>query len=590
MFMLTIPGTAQARAEKAIDETPAFVRLIDAGAGHVVSALDAVLFFPVNKTTVVEPNVAPVTDVATAQAAIEALASSSGEELSEMKLTFTVPSASVSEEDAEALARTLEQALEPKGPSGTRSLAVERSDSGDGYALAASDGGIPFVALWLFLGAVFFTLRMGFINFRAFWHAIEVTRGKFDNPDDEGEVSHFQALASALSATVGLGNIAGVAIAVAVGGPGAVFWLIAAGLLGMSSKFVECTLGQKYRERRPDGSVLGGPIQYLSKGLAEKRMPRLGKVLAVMFAILCVGGSLGGGNTFQVNQSLGVLKEQVPLFAEHGWLYGLVMVVAVGIVIVGGIKRIAGTAEKIVPLMCGVYVLACLYILGNHLGDVPAAFGRIVGEAFTPAAGYGGFLGVLVTGIRRAAFSNEAGVGSAAIAHSAARTEYPVREGIVALLEPFIDTVIVCTMTGLVIVITGAFENPANFELIASSNGAALTSRAMASEISWFPYILMVAVVLFAYSTMISWSYYGERCWVWMFGDGSSKYYKVLFLVFVFLGSVVTATNILNFGDYMILSMAFPNILGVFILSGTVKKDLTEYMGNLKAGKFKRYE
>ena len=590
MLALALPATAEARADEASEDTPAFVRVIDAGAGHVVSALDAVLFFPVNKTTVEQSGVAPVTDAASAQAAVEALAASSGEALGEMTLTFTVPAATVTAEQAKALASTLEQALEPKGPAGTRALTVERSESATGYAVTASDGGIPFVALWLFLGAVFFTFRMGFINFRAFRHAIEVTRGKFDNPDDEGEVSHFQALASALSATVGLGNIAGVAIAVAVGGPGAVFWLIAAGLLGMSSKFVECTLGQKYRERRPDGSVLGGPIQYLSKGLAEKKMGGLGKVLAVMFAILCVGGSLGGGNTFQVNQSLGVLKEQVPLFAEHGWLYGVLMVVAVGVVIVGGIKRIAGTAEKIVPLMCGVYVLACLYILGNHLGDVPEAFGRIVGEAFTPEAGYGGFLGVLVTGIRRAAFSNEAGVGSAAIAHSAARTEYPVREGIVALLEPFIDTVIVCTMTGLVIVITGAFENPANYELIANSNGAALTSRAMASEISWFPYILMVAVVLFAYSTMISWSYYGERCWVWMFGDGSSKYYKALFLLFVFLGSVVTATNILNFGDYMILSMAFPNILGVFILSGSVKKDLDEYMGNLKAGKFKRYE
>lgn len=588
--MLVFAAPAHAGEDASAEETPSFVRAIDAGAGHVVSVLDAVLFFPVNKTSVEKSGISPVTDAASAKAAVEALAASSGETLGEMQLTFSVPAASVTEEEAKALAATLEQALEPKGPSGIRNLAVIRSEDSTDYSITANDGGIPFVALWLFIGAVFFTLRMGFINFRAFWHAIEVTRGRFDNPNDEGEVSHFQALASALSATVGLGNIAGVAIAVAVGGPGAVFWLIIAGLLGMSSKFVECTLGQKYRERRPDGSVLGGPIQYLSKGLAERNMGGLGKVLAVMFAILCVGGSLGGGNTFQVNQSLGVLKEQVPLFAEHGWLYGLLMVIAVGVVIVGGIRRIAGTAEKIVPLMCGVYVLACLYILWNNLGSVPEAFGRIVGEAFTPAAGYGGFLGVLVTGIRRAAFSNEAGVGSAAIAHSAARTEYPVREGIVALLEPFIDTVIVCTMTGLVIVVTGAFENPDNFELIASSNGAALTARAMASEISWFPYVLMVAVVLFAYSTMISWSYYGERCWVWMFGDGSSKYYKALFLLFVFLGSVVTSTNILNFGDYMILSMAFPNILGVFILSGSVKKDLDEYMGNLKAGKFKRYE
>ncbi|HEX9793914.1 MAG TPA: alanine/glycine:cation symporter family protein [Planctomycetota bacterium] len=455
------------------------------------------------------------------------------------------------------------------------------------------EGSVPLVVAWLVLGAIFFTLRMGFINLRGFRHSIHVVGGRYDNPDDEGEVSHFQALASALSATVGLGNIAGVAIAVSIGGPGAIFWMILAGFLGMSSKFAECTLGQKYREVRPDGRVMGGAMHYLSKGLTELGLKPLGKVLAVMFAILCIGGSLGGGNTFQVNQSLNAIQETVPFLAENRWIYGAVMTVLVGIVIIGGIKRIAHTAEKIVPAMCLIYVVACLFVLITRAEAVPAAFGSIFDSAFTPAAGYGGFLGVLVQGFRRAAFSNEAGVGSAAIAHSAARTEYPVREGIVALLEPFIDTIVVCTMTGLVIVITGAYDGEANPEFapyLKNANGAGLTSQAFASSISWFPYVLSVAVMLFAFSTMISWSYYGERCWAWMFGDRSSMIYRMIFLMFVFLGSIITSQNVLDFGDLMILGMAFPNVLGVVLLSGGVRRDLVEYMGKLKSGEFKAYK
>ena len=450
---------------------------------------------------------------------------------------------------------------------------------------------LPLAVFWLVLGAIFFTLRMGFINLRGFGHAIRITKGDYDNPEDEGEVSHFQALASALSATVGLGNIAGVAIAISVGGPGATFWMIMAGFLGMSSKFVECTLGQKYRQVRPDGRVMGGAMYYLSNGLAELGLGGLGKVLAILFAILCIGGSFGGGNTFQVNQSLNALQETVPFLAENRWVYGAVMTFLVGIVILGGIKRIASTAEKIVPLMCGIYVFACLWVLVSNAGHIGAAFGEIFSGAFSPDAAYGGFIGVLVQGFKRAAFSNEAGVGSAAIAHSAAKTEYPVQEGIVALLEPFIDTIVVCTMTALVIVITGAYDrgNPEYLPYIESANGAGLTSQAFASVIDWFPLVLGVAVTLFAFSTMISWSYYGERCWAYVFGDGSSTVYRILFLTFTFLGSIITAQQVLDFGDLMILGMAFPNVLGVLLLSGGVKRDLDAYWSKLKSGEIKSY-
>ena len=456
---------------------------------------------------------------------------------------------------------------------------------------------VPLVVAWLVVGAIYFTIRMGFINFRGFKHAIDVVRGKYDSKDAQGEVSHFQALSSALSATVGLGNIAGVAIAVSLGGPGAILWMIIAGFLGMSSKFTECTLGQKYRLTRPDGRVMGGAMYYLQNGLDELGqrtgigiLKPFGKLLAVSFVILCIGGSFGGGNTFQVNQSLNAVQESIPWFGDNRWVFGLIMAVLTGLVIIGGIKRIAQTAEKIVPTMCAIYMLACIVVLLKHAGEIPDAFGTIFESAFNPGAAWGGFIGVLVQGFKRAAFSNEAGVGSAAIAHSAAKTKEPVREGIVALLEPFIDTIIVCTMTGLVIVITGHYQGGSAAEVAepfaAVSNGAGLTSTVFASEISWFPHVLSAAVVLFAFSTMISWSYYGERCWAWLFGDGSSMVYRVLFLIMVFLGSIITSTNVLEFGDLMILGMAFPNVLGLYFLSGGVKKDLDVYMTKLKNGEF----
>ena len=437
--------------------------------------------------------------------------------------------------------------------------------------------GFPLIVAWLLFGALYFTVRMRFVNVRLFKHAINLVRGKYETKNQVGEVSHFQALTTALSATVGLGNIAGVAIAIGTGGPGATFWMILVGFLGMSSKFTECTLGQMYRKVRKDGTIMGGAMHYLSEGLKEKNLAGLGGFLAGLFCILCIGGSFGGGNAFQVVQSLDLIKTVIPTLAEYSWVYGLIMSTLVGVVIIGGIKSISRVASIIVPFMCGVYLIACIFILASKFSLIPAAFALIFEQAFSPDAAFGGFLGVLIIGVKRAVFSNEAGIGSAAIAHSAAKVSNPVEEGSVALLEPFIDTIVVCTMTALVIIITGSYIDPSNSEFIANNQGGALTSAAMGSVIPWFPYILSIAVFLFAFSTMISWSYYGERCWVYLFGDKSSLIYKILFLIFCFLGSIITATNILDFSDLMILGMAFPNILGLFILSGKVSELLRNY-------------
>ena len=448
---------------------------------------------------------------------------------------------------------------------------------------------VPFVVVWLFFGAIFFTVFMRFINIRAFWHAIRVTKGDYDDPHDTGEVSHFQALASALSATVGLGNIAGVAIAVCVGGPGAIFWLILTGIFGMSLKFSECTLGQLYRKVDHDGTVSGGPMHYLRDGLAELGWRRTGAVLAMLYAIVCMGGAFGGGCVFQVSQSLEALRTQIPFIDTYPWVFGVVLVFLAGIVIIGGIRRIAATAEKIVPLMCTIYVLAAIYILAVNWHSIPAAISLIFGSAFSMQAGLGGFVGAMVVGIKRGAFSNEAGLGSAAIAHAAAKTNEPVREGIVALLGPFIDTVIICSMTGLVIVITGVYDtavNPEFKDFIVNDKGVPLTSEAFRTAIWWFPYLLTVAVCLFAYSTLISWSYYGERCWSLLFGRRTSILFKIIFLGFVFLGSIVSPSNLKEFSDLMILSMAFPNILGMIFLRDKIRGALDDYWRRFQAGEF----
>jgi len=445
-----------------------------------------------------------------------------------------------------------------------------------------SIGGMPLVVLWLLAGAIFFTLRMKFINIRAFTHAINVVRGQYDNPDEPGEVTHFQALSAALSATVGLGNIAGVAIAIQLGGPGVVFWMTIVGFLGMSSKFAECTLAQMYRINRPDGSLCGGPMYYLSRGLAEKGLRPMGKILAGMFALFCIGGAFGGGNMFQANQSFVGVAQVLPWFEERSWLYGIILASLVGIVIIGGIRRIGAVAEILVPAMCFSYIMAALWIILGNFAEVPSAIATIIQEAFTPTAIGGGFVGVLVQGVRRAAFDNEAGVGSAPIAHSAARTDEPVREGIVALLEPFIDTIVVSNITALVIVLTGVYRN-------SQLDGIGMTFDAFASGISWFPALLSLAVFLFAFSTIISWGYYGERAWAYLFGEHTLRVFQVLFVIGVFVGSIVNLQSVLSFGDMMILSMAFPNLLGCFLLSGKVAAALENYMQRLQANKMPAY-
>ncbi|MDG1916264.1 MAG: alanine/glycine:cation symporter family protein [Flavobacteriales bacterium] len=442
---------------------------------------------------------------------------------------------------------------------------------------------IPIVVVWLVFGAIFFTLKMNFINIRAFKHAIDLVRGKYDDPNDEGEVSHFQALATALSATVGLGNIAGVAVAITVGGPGATFWMIVAGLLGMSSKFVECTLGVKYRVVNENGEVSGGPMYYLKNGLAKYGFANVGKVLAVIFAILCIGGSFGGGNMFQANQAYAQLSGQFPMLSGNGPMFGFLLAILVGTVIIGGIKSIAKVTEKIVPFMAVLYVAAALVILVVNFSEIGNAFAMIIEGAFAPSAAFGGFIGVIIQGFRRAAFSNEAGVGSASIAHSATKTNEPVSEGIVSLLEPFIDTVVICTMTALVIIVTGMSG-------VQGVEGAQLTSQAFESVISWFPYVLVIAIFLFAFSTMISWSYYGLKSWTYLFGSSkkSELVYKLIFLAFIIVGSSVKLGAVLDFSDMMILAMAFPNILGLLILSGEVKIDLKEYLNKVKTGVIKK--
>ena len=447
---------------------------------------------------------------------------------------------------------------------------------------------IPFVLVWLIVAATVFTFYFKFINLRAFKHGFELVRGDYHDPKAAGEVTHFQALATALSGTVGLGNIAGVAVAVSLGGPGATFWMILAGFLGMSSKFTECTLGVKYRDERPDGSVSGGPMYYLTKGLAEKgtNFAKLGKVLAVMFAIFCVGGSFGGGNMFQANQSFSQLVNvtggDTSWLADKGWLFGLIIAALVGLVIMGGIKGIARVTSKIVPFMAVVYVLAGLAIILMNITLVPSAIGQIIDGAFTAEGISGGVIGVLFQGFKRAAFSNEAGVGSAAIAHSAVQTSRPVTEGFVALYEPFVDTIVVCTITALVIIITGTWDPSVD-----PSAGVQLTSTAFESAFSWFPYVLTIAVLLFAFSTMISWSYYGLKSWTFLFGDNkfTDATYKLLFLFFVVIGSSMQLGSVIDFSDAMIFAMAFPNLLGCYFLLPVVKKELNEYWADYKSGK-----
>ena len=458
-----------------------------------------------------------------------------------------------------------------------------------------------WIALWLVVGALIFTGYFGFIQLKGFWHSIQLVKGDYSDPDDAGEVSHFQALATALSGTVGLGNIAGVAVAVGIGGPGATFWMIIAGLFGMATKFTECTLGVKYRNEYPDGRVSGGPMYYITKGFGERGLPG-GKVLAVLFCIFTILGALGGGNMFQANQVHAQLSGVVGDYP--GWITGILLAGVTFAVIVGGIKSIASVTEKVVPFMGIFYVLVSVIILIMNYDMIGWAFGQIFLGAFTGLGVVGGFTGALIQGFRRAAFSNEAGIGSAAIAHSAVRTKEPVTEGYVALLEPFIDTVVICTMTALVIVITGVLNvDPETGLYIWNAEagristegevaGVALTSAAYARAFSWFPVLLAVAVVLFAFSTMISWSYYGLKAWTYLFGEGAAKetVFKVIFCLFIVIGAAANLGPVIDFSDAMLFSMAIVNIIALYLLMPIVKKELNSYISRLRSGEIKKFK
>ena len=444
-----------------------------------------------------------------------------------------------------------------------------------------------YVVYALLATGVLFTLWTGFGQYRALTHGVEVTRGKYDKKDDPGAISHFQALSAALSATIGLGNIAGVAVAVSLGGPGAVFWMVFIAFFSMSAKFVSATLGQLYRKINDDGSVSGGPMYYLNYGLKEKGeyFGVFGKILAAMYAIFIIGGAFGGGNMFQANQSYELFGK---LLGIPNYLYGIILAVLVGIVIIGGIKRIGETTEKIVPLMVALYVGASLFVILTNIEKLPYVLSSMFNQAFAPDAAYGGFIGALVIGIKRAVFSNEGGVGSASIAHSAAKTDEPVREGIVAMIGPFIDTIVVCFMTASVILIT-ADANPL-YKIGGGINGAELTSAAFGTTISWFPYILSIVVFLFSFSTMISWYYYGDKGWKYLFGPSSIKIYQGMYLGAVVLGSVTSLGNVIDFSDMMILSCGFPNIIGCLFLLPLLKEKLNQYWTKYTNGEFKVYK
>ena len=468
-------------------------------------------------------------------------------------------------------------------------------------------GDFPWIVAWLILAAAIFTVYFGFVQFRKFGLAIKIVRGKYTRNDEPGEITHFQALTSAVSGTVGLGNIAGVGVAVTIGGAGATFWMILAGLLGMCTKFVECTLGVRYREYHDDGTVSGGPMHYLRKGVAE-RFPNafgtaLGRVLAVLAAVFLLFFGIAGGNMFQANQTFAQLQsvtggESGALGGDGAALiFGIVLAAIVGAVIFGGIKAIGRVTSRLVPAMAIVYVAACLTVIGVNIGQVPAAFAAIIDGAFSPEGVLGGAIGALIVGFQRAAFSNEAGLGSATIAHSAVRTRNPVTEGYVALLEPFIDTVVICTMTALTIVIAGTpfWREAQNAYLTSggeiSTDGVLVTSNAFETVLPWFPYVLTVAVVLFAVSTMITWGYYGQKAWTYLFGRSpfTERLYQAVFVFFIVVGSVLTLGSVLSFADAVLFLLALVNIIGLYILAPVVKREVADFRNKLNSGEIREY-
>ena len=454
------------------------------------------------------------------------------------------------------------------------------------YSIPMGESQLPLIVVWLIAGALYFTFYLKLINIRGFAHAIRIVLGKEDKTDTApGEISHFRALTTAVSGTVGVGNITHVAVAISIGGPGATFWLIVAGFLGMASKFVECTLGVKYRQVNADGSVSGGPMYYMDKGLAERNMPRLGKAMAWYYAVCIVVGCLGVGCMFQANQAyvqfVNVTGGAEGFFASRGWLFGSILALLTGLVIIGGIKSIARVTSKLVPFMALLYVGTALVVIGANFSAIPSAVSAIITNAFSPEGVTGGVIAVLILGFRRAAFSNEAGIGSSAIAHATVKTEEPLTQGFVAMLEPFIDTVVICTITALVIILT--VYDPAMLNE-GTIRGVELTSSAFASVIPWFPSVLAVVVMLFAYSTMISWSYYGLEGFVYMFGSKqrTKRIFNVVFCLFVVIGCTVQLDAVLDFSDAMIFAMALANMLALYLLGPNVKRELDAYWAKLK--------
>jgi len=459
------------------------------------------------------------------------------------------------------------------------------------HSVPVGDANFPLIVGWLLIAAAIFTVYFGFIQFRRAGLAIDIVKGKYTDPNskDEGEVSHFQALTTALSGTVGLGNIAGVGAALAIGGPGATFWMIVCGLLGMASKFCECTLGVKYRTILPSGAVSGGPMYYLSQGLAERGLGGVGKFLAVGFALMCILGSFGGGNMFQANQAHAMLTYAFDVPSEYGIITGVVLAALVFSVIVGGMPSIASVTEKVVPWMAVLYVSMAIIVIGANIDQVGSAVSAIFEGAFTGAGVVGGFVGALIQGLKRATFSNEAGVGSAAIAHSAVKTKEPITEGLVSLLEPFIDTVVICTMTALVITIAGL--NAAPFDG-GGLTGVTLTAASFTATADIFKYLLALAVILFAFSTMISWSYYGLKAWTYLFGEGATTElaFKVLFCVFVVVGATIQFGAVIDFSDAAIFAMSIFNIAGLYFLMPVVKKELNSFIARIYSGEIKRFD
>lgn len=469
-------------------------------------------------------------------------------------------------------------------------------------------GDFPWVVAWLIAAAAIFTVYFGFVQFRKFGLALKIVRGKYTRNDEPGEISHFQALTSAVSGTVGLGNIAGVGVAVTVGGAGATFWMILAGLLAMCTKFVECTLGVRYREYHDDGTVSGGPMHYLRKGVAE-RIPNafgiaFGRVLAVLAAVFLLFFGIAGGNMFQANQTFAQLQSvtggETGLLGGDGaaLIFGIVLAAIVGAVIFGGIKTIGRVTSRLVPAMAIIYVSACLIVIGVNIGQVPDAVVAIITGAFSPEGVLGGALGALIVGFQRSAFSNEAGLGSATIAHSAVRTRNPVTEGYVALLEPFIDTVIICTMTALTIVIAGTpFWREAQNAYVTSggeisTDGVLVTSNAFETVLPWFPYVLTLAVALFAISTMITWGYYGQKAWTYLFGRSilTERLYQAIFVFFIVVGSVLTLGSVLSFADAVLFLLALVNIIGLYILAPVVKREVRDFRDKLRSGEIREVD